>query len=178
VAVADLFPRFSLTGSLGLESGKFVNLVSEGSQFWSIGPSVSWPIFSAGRIRSNIRVQDARAEQAAHLYDATVLTALSETEDALIAYSKEQARRRSLAEAVDANTRALDLANQLYRQGRTDFLSVLDAQRQLFAAEDALVQSDRNVSTDLVALYTALGGGWEMELEGGAPEAQAQPVSR
>jgi NodT family efflux transporter outer membrane factor (OMF) lipoprotein len=161
-ATADLFPRFSLTGSLGLQSSKFTNLMEWGSRFWSIGPSVSWPIFDAGRIRGNIAVQNAREEQAVATYEQSVLTALQEVEDALVSYAKEEARRRQLADAADANRRAVDLANQLYAAGRTDFLSVLQAQRDLFASQDALIQSTSTVSTNLVALYKALGGGWEV----------------
>ncbi len=161
VATADLFPKFSLTGSLGLESPKSNNLLNYSSRFYSIGPSVSWPIFDAGRIRANIRVQDAREEQAVAVYEQAVLTALQEVEDALVNYTREEARRRTLVQAAEANDRAVKLATQLYGAGRTDFLSVLQAQRDLFASQDALVQSNRLVSTNLVQLYKALGGGWE-----------------
>lgn len=161
VATADLFPKFSLTGSLGLESTQFKSIANYGSRFWSIGPSVSWPIFDAGRIRANIRVQDALQEQAVIAYEATVLNSLADVEDTLIAYGREQVRRRSLTDAVEANRRAVTLATQRYTAGLTDFLSVLDAERSLYAAQDQLVQSDRFVSEDLVALYKALGGGWE-----------------
>jgi len=167
VATADLFPKFSLTGSLGLESARSNNLFDYASRYYSIGPSVSWPIFDAGRIRSNIRVQNAREEQAVAVYEQTVLNALGEVEDALVAYSQEEARRRTLEDAAEANRRAVTLAQQLYGAGRTDFLSVLQAQRDLFATQDALVQSTRTVSTNLVGLYKALGGGWE-EIEQGA----------
>ena len=89
--------------------------------------------------------------------------ALQEVEDALIAYAKEQAHRAELSDAVAANAKAVDLANQRYTQGLVDFLSVLDAQRSLYVSQDALVQSERRISEGLVALYKALGGGWEME---------------
>jgi NodT family efflux transporter outer membrane factor (OMF) lipoprotein len=160
VATADLFPRFSLTGSLGLQSEEFSDLASMDSRFFNIGPSVSWPIFDAGRIRSNIRVQNARQEQALVRYEQSVLTALEDVENALVNYAKEQQRRQSLQRAVDANRRSVEMSQQLYDRGLTDFLDVLDAQRALFASEDALVQSDRTISTNLVALYKALGGGW------------------
>ncbi len=161
VATADLFPKFSLTGSLGLESSQFKSIANYGSRFWSIGPSVSWPIFDAGRIRANIRVQDALQEQAVIAYEAAVLNSLAEVEDSLIAYGREQVRRKSLTDAVEADRRAVTLATQRYTAGLTDFLSVLDAERSLYAAQDQLVQSDRFVSEDLVAVYKALGGGWE-----------------
>jgi NodT family efflux transporter outer membrane factor (OMF) lipoprotein len=171
VATADLFPKFSLTGSLGLESSKSQNLLNYSSRFYSIGPSVSWPIFDAGRIRANIRVLDAREEQAVAAYEQSVLVALQEVEDALVAYNKEGTRRQTLETAADANRRAVDLANQLYAAGRTDFLSVLEAQRDLYASQDSLVQSDRLVSTNLVTLYKVLGGGWQTD----APTTQPMP---
>ena len=163
VATADLFPRFSLTGALGLQSSKVNSLTNSGSRSWSILPGVSWPVLDFGRIRSNIAVQNAREEQSLVLYEQTILTSLQEVEDALVSFSENQTQREKLAGAVDANRRAVDLANQLYKQGLTDFLSVLQVQRDLFASEDALVQTDRDITSDFVALYKALGGGWEME---------------
>jgi NodT family efflux transporter outer membrane factor (OMF) lipoprotein len=165
VAVADLFPRFSLTGSLGLQSETFHDLGNFDSRFYSVGPSVSWPIFDAGRIRQNIKVQNARQEQAAVTYEKSVLTALEDVENALIAHAKECQRRASLTRAVEANRRSVDMAKQLYHQGLTDFLNVLDAQRALFASEDQLAQSDRTISMNLVALYKSLGGGWEEDYD-------------
>lgn len=162
VATADLFPQFSLTSTLGQQSVNIKDIATIGSTFWSIGPSVTWPVFDAGRIRANIRVQDARQEQALVTYEKTVLSSLKDVEDALVAYSKEQMGRKSLAEAVDANQRAFDIANELYSKGLVDFLNVLDAQRSLYLSQDLLAQSDQRITTDLVALYKALGGGWEL----------------
>ena len=169
-ATADLFPKFSLTGSLGLQSGEFKSLADYESRFWSIGPSVSWPVFDAGRIRSNIEVQNAREEQAALGYEQAVLSAFQDVEDALVSYTKEQARRATLTDGARANQRAVELANDLYQAGRADFLSVLQAQRDLFESQDAVVQSERAVSANLIALYKALGGGWQV----GEPDAQSQ----
>lgn len=162
VATSDLFPRFSLTGSLGLEGDNAKSLTNWGNRFWSVGPSVSWPLFSAGRIRSNIAFQDAAAEEVLLAYRAAILNALRDVETALIAYYKEQQRRQALGDAVIANRRAVDLSTQLYTQGQTDFLNVLSAQRALLSSEDALAQSDRSIATNLIALYKALGGGWEV----------------
>jgi outer membrane protein TolC len=122
---------------------------------------VSWPLFDAGRIRATIQVQDALTQQALRQYQKTVLTALQDVENALVAYAKEQVRRQSLTDAVATNRRAVDLANRLYTQGLTNFLNVLGAERSLYTTEDAFVQSQRNIALDLVALYKALGGGWE-----------------
>ncbi|MGN6505080.1 MAG: TolC family protein, partial [Tepidisphaeraceae bacterium] len=161
VATADLFPKFSLNGAVGLSSAKFTNLPNSGSVFYSIGPSVSWRLFDAGQILANIRVQDAVQEQALLTYRQTVLQAFSEVEDTLIAYDREQARRIALQRTVDASRRALDLARQLNDAGVVDFLNVLTAQQSLYQAENDLAVSDQTVSTNLVALYKALGGGWE-----------------
>jgi multidrug efflux system outer membrane protein len=106
-------------------------------------------------------LQKALQEETILAYEKTVLTAFQEVENALIAYAKEQQRRTALLDAVTANRKAVDLSTRLYTEGLTDFLNVLIAQRSLFVSEDALVQSTRNLSADLVALYKALGGGWE-----------------
>ena len=164
VATADLFPKFSLTGSFGFSSNDLTKLGNlANSKFWSFGPSVTWPIFAGGRIYWNIKVQDALQEQALAAYEKTVLTALKDVETALVAYAKEQERRRSLSAAVANNRRAVDLAMKLYIVGKTDFLNVLTAQLNLYTSENALVQSTSTVDTNLIALYKALGGGWEKE---------------
>jgi multidrug efflux system outer membrane protein len=161
VATADLFPKFNLAGSFGLSASDVTRIDRWTSNYWSWGPSVTWPIFAGGRIYWNIKVQNALQEQALLTYEKTVLTALKDVETALVAYSKEQEHRKALTEAVANNRRAVDLAMTLYVAGRSDFLNVLIAQRSLFATEDALAQSTRTVDTNLIALYKALGGGWE-----------------
>jgi NodT family efflux transporter outer membrane factor (OMF) lipoprotein len=161
VATSDLFPRFSLTGSFGLQSESPSDLLDWDSHFYNIGPSMNWPIFQGNRIRSNIKVQDTRQQQALIEYHQTILTALRETDDALSAITHEQRRREQLEKSLKAEKHAVNVAQQLYAQGLTDFLSVLDAQRSLFAIQQTLAQSQEAVSTDLVALYKALGGGWE-----------------
>ena len=161
VATADLYPRFSLSGVFGVTSISASDWFSAPSRFWSIGPTISWPVFDAGRIRANIDVRTARQEQALTQYEKTVLTAFEDVENALVSYAKEQTRYRSLTDAVVANRRALALADDLYKNGLVDFLNVLDSQRALNAAENDLAQSEATMSTNLVALYKALGGGWE-----------------
>jgi multidrug efflux system outer membrane protein len=161
VATADLFPRFSLTGTLGVAATDAANVFKGGSRFSSIGPEVVWPIFAGGRIRASIRVEEARQEAALARYEQTILGALEETENALVAYGNEQVRRASLAEAVDESRLALQLSRELYLRGLADFLSVLDNQRSVYAAEDQLVLSDRTRAVSLIALYKALGGGWD-----------------
>ncbi len=160
-ATADYFPKFSLTGSLGTQGSKFKDLGNWDNRYWSVGPSVSWPIFDAGRIRANVAVQNALAEQAVLSYTQSVLTALRDVENALIAYGTEQQHREALANTVNAYRKALDLATRLYTNGQTDYLNVVAAQGALYSAEDSLVLSDRAVAANLVALYKALGGGWD-----------------
>jgi NodT family efflux transporter outer membrane factor (OMF) lipoprotein len=162
VAEADLYPRFSLTGSFGFDSSQIKHFLDWSSRYFVLSPGVSWPIFDAGRIHNNIRVQREITQQAATSYQSTVLTALREVDDALVSYRTEQVRRAALADAVDASRQAEELARQQYEKGVVDFLTVLDVQRSLLQAEDALAQSDSAISMDLVALYKALGGGWEV----------------
>jgi NodT family efflux transporter outer membrane factor (OMF) lipoprotein len=172
VAKADLFPKFFLTGAAGLESISASDWFSAGSQLWSVGPTMQWRLFDAGRIRANVKVQDARQEQALAAYEQTVLTAFAEVENGLVLYAKEQVRRRLLQDAVASSQRSLEVANKLYANGLTDFLHVLDAERSLYQAQDALVQSDLAISAKLISLYKSLGGGWESETHAhaGAPD--------
>ena len=160
VATADLYPKFSLTGSVNFQNDQLQGLINSKNSFWTVGPAVDWQIFSAGRVRSNIELQKALQQESMLTYQKTVITALRDVEKALVAYAKEYERHKTLADAVAHNRKAVDSATQLYERGLTDFLNVLVAQRSLFVSEDALVQSTRNLSTDLVALYKALGGGW------------------
>ena len=139
VATADLFPKFNLTGSVNFQNDQLHSLINQENRFWTVGPAVDWQIFSAGRVRSNIELQKALRDETVLAYQKTVLTALADVENALVAYAKEHERRESLVEAVTANRKAVELATQLYTLGQTDFLNVLDAQRSLFASEDALV---------------------------------------
>jgi NodT family efflux transporter outer membrane factor (OMF) lipoprotein len=173
VATADLFPKFMLTGSAGLTAGDFSSWLTWAQRFWSFGPAVNWRVFDTGRTQSTIELQEALQEQTLIAYRQTVLAALQEAENALIASAKEQERRASLVSAVAANRKAVRLAKTLYTEGQTDFLSVLEAQRSLFLTEEALVLSTSAVSTDLVALYKAIGGGWDAErAEAGPPAAR------
>ncbi|HHT9112347.1 MAG TPA: efflux transporter outer membrane subunit [Candidatus Wunengus sp. YC65] len=163
MATADWFPKFSLTGSFGFQTEDLNAFSITRSRLWSFGPTVRWPIFDAGRIRANIRVQNARQEQALLSYEKAVLTSLEDVENALVAYTAEQVCCQNLTEAVNANRRAVELANELFSKGLVNFLNVLDAERSLCKSEEELVQNERTVSLNLVILYKALGGGWENE---------------
>jgi len=161
VATRDLFPRFFLTGAAGLQSLRTSDFFDWESRVLSIGPSVFWPVFEGGRIRANIELQTAAQQELLAAYEAVVLQAFEDVEDALVAFSHEQATRAQLEEAVRANQRAAELARNLYAQGLTDFLTVLIAEQSVFTSQDTLAQTERDVALELVALYKAVGGGWE-----------------
>jgi multidrug efflux system outer membrane protein len=160
-ATADLFPKFALIASAGLDSSTPQNLFDWESRYFLLSPTVTWRIFDAGRVISNIGLQKAYRQEALFQYRGTILKALQEVEDALVAYATEQSRRSSLVEALNQNRQSVSLAQQQYDHGLTSFIDVLDAQRTSYSAEDQLAQSDEMVTTDLVALYKALGGGWK-----------------
>ena len=160
VATADLYPKLSLTGSIGFESLTLDRLLLSGSRSYEFGPRVTWPVFKAGSIRSNIEVQSALQEQLLNQYESAVLKALEEVENQLTAYVEEQNRKQSLSEARQAAIWAVDLAQNQYKAGLTDFTGVLDAQRSLLSFEDNLIQCEGNITSSLVRLYKALGGGW------------------
>jgi NodT family efflux transporter outer membrane factor (OMF) lipoprotein len=168
VATADLYPRFRLFGTIGLESISTGDLFTYASRTWRFGPGVSWNIFDAGAIRRNIEVQTARQEQALIQYESAVLGALEEVENVLVAYAEEQRRRASLVKAEAAARRSVLLARDQYRAGLTNFNNVLDAQRALLSLQDQLTLSRGAVTSNLVRLYKALGGGWAREDGAGA----------
>ncbi|MFH0726780.1 MAG: efflux transporter outer membrane subunit [Pseudomonadota bacterium] len=160
VATAELYPKFRLSGSIGLESISTGNLIEYGSRSWRIGPGVSWNLFDAGAVRRNIEVRTALQEQALIQYEASILGALEEVENALVAYGEEQLRRESLVSAAESARISMQLARDQYTAGLVDFSNVLDAQRSLLNFEDNLAASDGVVTANLVRLYKALGGGW------------------
>ncbi len=160
VQIAELYPKLTLSGSTGLESLSLSNLFNASSKVYSYGPSFTWKIFNAGSIRQNIEAQSAVQEQALIQYEASILSALEEVNNALSTYSKEQVRRQSLADASQAAQHAVDLAQSQYSSGLIDFQVVLDAQRSLLSFQDLLAQSEAAVTSDLISLYKALGGGW------------------
>ena len=160
VATAELYPRFTLFGDLRLEAYSSGDLLDWDSRAWSFGPAFTWNIFSGGRIRANIEVEDARTEQALLRYEQTVLLAVEEVEDAVVAYVQEQLRRDALARAVEASIRSVELVEVQYRTEITNFQNVLDMQRSLFQQQDLLAESEGRVAQNLVRVYRALGGGW------------------
>jgi outer membrane protein TolC len=160
VATADLYPKFSITGAFGDEADEFKQLFDWSSRNYNIVPGVTWDIFDAGKVKSNIQVQNARQAEALSAYVQTVLQSMEDVDDALVAFNREQARLESLHRAVMADQQALTLSTELFEKGSTDFLNELDAQRTLLAAQTEEAISEQQVSLNLVALYKALGGGW------------------
>jgi NodT family efflux transporter outer membrane factor (OMF) lipoprotein len=161
VATADLYPTFSLGGFIGLQSVDGSDLLSGDSVTWGIGLPIRWDLFSGGRIRSQIRVEEARTQQALVRYEQTVLFALEEAEGAMVSYDQRRRRREKLRTSVDATERSLDLVMTQYTAGLTDFQNVLDTQRSLLNRQDELAVTRGGVIRDLIGIYRALGGGWD-----------------
>jgi NodT family efflux transporter outer membrane factor (OMF) lipoprotein len=164
VAKANFYPSLNLTGSIGLQSLQFSKAFNLNSKQYSVGPGLTIPIFQGGQLRSTLQLREAQQQEAALNFQKTVLQAWHDVDNALTAYQAEQARRDELIQAVAENRRALSLAQSRYQLGVADFLSVLDAERSLLAAQLQLADSTTTVSSNLVALYKALGGGWETDM--------------
>lgn len=169
VAAADLYPSISLGGSIGLVSisrdvggGGGSNLFNSDSLAYSAGASFTWPIFNYGRIRNNVRVQDARLQQALVAYQQSVLEAAQEVDDALVSFTGAQAQKKILVESVEAAKRASDLSMLRYREGFSGYQRVLDSQKSLFSEQNRYASSQGLAVQSLIALYKALGGGWEV----------------
>ncbi len=161
IAEGDLYPRLSLLGSIGLQAEHSSDLLDGRAAAFRIAPSLTWNVFDRRRIRGNIEVADARQEQALLRYERSVLRALEETENAMVRFAYDQDRRDSLETAVAQARRAVELSEDQYRQGLVSFQSVLDSQRFLFGIESSLASTRASITTDLISLYKALGGGWE-----------------
>jgi NodT family efflux transporter outer membrane factor (OMF) lipoprotein len=163
VAVASFYPDISLTGNLGIRASDASYLTRWASHFYSAGPSVSLPIFQGGRLSAGLRMARAQQEQAALQYRDTVLNALREVEDGLVAYRTDRAARDDIGKTVSAAGESLYLAQNRYANGLSSFIQVLDAQRSIAAARQQAVQVDMTLVNDVVALYRAAGGGWQEE---------------
>jgi NodT family efflux transporter outer membrane factor (OMF) lipoprotein len=171
-AKADLFPHFSLFGTLGFQTGDYTDYRSNNSKIgdlfhkdsiaYSAGAGFSWDIFNYGRISNNVRVEDARFQELAVNYEDTVIRAAQEVEDAMVGFLQSQDAVVFLADAVKASKRSVDLSMIQYREGLTDYQRVLDTQRFLAEQQDKLVFTTGSVGQNLIAMYKALGGGWEI----------------
>jgi multidrug efflux system outer membrane protein len=161
VATAELYPKLTLSGTFSIAATDVADLDSAAARAWSVGPALRWNLFDVGRIRGLIEQRSAESDAALAAWEAAVLAAGEEAENALVAYAREQERRDRLTEAHDAARRAQELARLQYENGLVDFQQVLEAQRATFGFEESLAVSEAAVITHLVALYKALGGGWE-----------------
>ena len=161
VAHANFYPSVTLSASFAMQAAKFADLANWDARSLTAGPLVSIPIFEGGRLTGNLALTETRQQEAALDYQRIVLSAWEEVADALVAFQAEQHRRERISVAVEENRRALKLARSQYGDGFATFLQVLTAQQQLLAAEQKEADSITTVSANLVALYKALGGGWE-----------------
>ena len=165
-AEAALYPSLSLKGTIGLESVDLGDLVSSPIRVVSIGPTLSWPIFNAGALRNQVKIQTEQQNQAFINYTSAILTATEEVENALVSYAKEQGKSLHLQAAVNEAKLAEKLAGMQYSAGVTDFTDVLDAQRSILSLQDQLIQSSAETVTNLISIYKAVGGGWQPIREG------------
>ncbi|CAI2717575.1 RND efflux system, outer membrane lipoprotein, NodT family protein [Nitrospina watsonii] len=173
IATSELYPRLTLLGSIGLESISASSFLTGPATAFQIGPQVTWNVFSAGRIRQNIEVQDEIQEQALIQYESAVLVAVKDVENALIDYAREQVRREALLKSIASAENAVNLARELYTAGLSDFLGVLEAERSLFTFQDRLAVSEGKVVSNLIRLFKALGGGWKPLMADAQPEPQS-----
>ncbi|MGS0940933.1 efflux transporter outer membrane subunit [Pseudomonas luteola] len=162
VATADLFPRVSLSGFLGFTAGRGSEIGSSAARAWGLGPTLSWPAFDLGSVRARLRGAKADAEGALANYEQQVLLALEESANAFSDYGKRQERLVALIRQSEASRAAAEQAAIRYREGGSDFLVLLDAERERLAAEDAQAQAEVELYQGIVAIYKSLGGGWEI----------------
>ena len=160
VSTAQLFPKFSLTGSFGFQSNQSDQLFRDSSNFWGIGPTLSWPILNFKRILAGIEFSKAVQKETLARYEKSVLLSLEEVENSLVILSQEKRRAEALTEAVASNDLAVQLANERYLAGLQTYLAVIDALSAQYTAQDELAQSRQNQVLGFVGLYKALGGGW------------------
>ena len=161
VATADLFPRVSLSGFLGFTAGRGSQLGSSAARAWGVAPTISWAAFDLGSVRARLRGAEADADGALAQYEQQVLLALEESENAFSDYGKRQQRLLALVRQSEASRAAAEQAGVRYREGTVDFLVLLDAERERLAAEDAQAQAEIELYRGIVAIYKALGGGWQ-----------------
>ena len=175
IADAEYYPHIAITGTIGVEAEQLNQLFETSSLVGAIGPGIHWNILNYGRIRNNVRAQDARFQQAIFNYRDTVLRANEEVEDGIVAFLQEQERVKSLDKSTHAAARSVEIATLQYEKGMISYQPLLDSERALVLQQDALAESRGSVGTDLVAIYKALGGGWQARL----PDQQdktAEPI--
>lgn len=175
VATANLFPRVAITAGIGMQGQGLGRTPAVNSFLWSAGPSAYWPLLDFGTLDALIEIADLQTHEALVSYKRTILAAVEEVENAISSYDAQQQRLRDLANALTASQRAVDLAQQRYDRGLTDFLNVLDAERQLYDLQDQYAVAQEDVVVQFIALYKGLGGGWE-EYQKIPPLRKPQPA--
>jgi NodT family efflux transporter outer membrane factor (OMF) lipoprotein len=161
VAASEWYPRFILVGDLHLEALSGQPFFASEALAYAFGPQVRWNIFNGGRVRNEVRAENTRTEQALNRYEQTVLQAVQETESAMVAYAQETQRNERLKEAVKAAGRSVEQSQVLYTSGLTDFQNLLDMERDLFQQQNLQAVSEGTITQDIIAIYRALGGGWD-----------------
>jgi outer membrane protein TolC len=161
VAEADLYPQVTLTGDFGVGAEDFGRMFNWSNRFVGVGPSVRWQLLEGGRILANIDAHKAIRQELIDQYKLTILIALRETADSLVALDNEQKQFNLLSQSVQSNEDSVRIASELYAGGTVGYLSLLDAQRSLLRTQDAMAQSQGEVTLSVIALYKAIGGGWE-----------------
>jgi NodT family efflux transporter outer membrane factor (OMF) lipoprotein len=170
VAVSDLYPHFSVLGTIGIEAEQFGDLFKSGSMIGEISPGFRWDILNYGRLVNNVRVQDARFQVLAYEYQNQVLVAGQEVEDGIVAFLRSQEQAQHLRESVGAAERTVVITNEQYNQGAVDFTPVFVFQQNLTEQQDAFAVAQGNIAQSLIAVYRALGGGWQIRLGGNVPQ--------
>jgi outer membrane protein TolC len=179
VAVSDLYPHFSVLGTIGVEAQQFGDLFESGSMIGEISPGFRWDILNYGRLVNNVRVQDARFQQLAYAYQNQVLDAGREAENAIVTFLRSQEQAQHLALSVNAAARTVEITNEQYNQGAVDFTPLFLFQQQLTEQQDQLAVAQGDIALGLIATYRALGGGWEIRLGGNAGQgAEAETLEQ
>jgi outer membrane protein TolC len=161
VAKANLYPSFTLSGTFLFSAQNILNVLTPASLASSVAGSISQTILNRRSLRAQVKLQNALLDQYEISYDSTLLGAVKDVENSLLAFGQDQAKRKSLASAALSSEQAADMSRELYASGLKDFLTVLDSERTMLTVENNLVQTDAAVDTDLIQLYKALGGGWK-----------------
>ncbi|MBE7209831.1 MAG: efflux transporter outer membrane subunit [Gluconacetobacter diazotrophicus] len=175
VAVAQFYPDVSLTGMFGADGRIIGNAFSLPSKMYMAGPTITLPLFEGGQLRGQLQLRKSQEREAGLAFQKTVLQAWTDVDNALTAYADVQRQRTDITESVKQDRTALDAARQRYQQGAADFLNVEQAEAALLSAQDQLSANDTQIATSLVALYRALGGGWEAAEPPAGSKARPEP---
>lgn len=162
-AQADFYPKFSISGNLSYTAPDTVNVFQNPYGSWSVGPTAKWNLFNAGKTYYNVKYQEALTRKAGVDWDKIALTAIKETQDYIVALSKERQRVKFLKESADMNIKAYEISLKLYKGGEIEFIDLLDVQRTMLTTQQSLVNSQRLVLSDIIMLYKSLGGGWSFD---------------